>query len=383
MVRKLKKKTTVIKSNLVKMKDFDYVINFGDNTPLLIERYYKGLDLLEENNYLEAEGIFKSIVSQVWGHFDSLVSLIDLYLERDDQANIGKSFNLGIKHTKFLLDQLPEGGKLPWDYSSNKGFLKFLYKSGIRYMNLWKFDEAEKTFRLMLNLDPGDNQDVTEVLIEVLFEMEEFDKIIALTEKYENFKNPSTIFNRILALYSINETNKAKELIKELKEENIKIFNLLDEQLEKEKTLTEYIPYSALEDKSQFYWNNFFRYWDNENGALAFLENHIVQGNIKTTEKPKLNVINEIKKSMISEKLKEVTITGHLNNLESFKEELETVDKVIEKLEKEVKNYTKTVFTKTITSLNKFYTFSVDNKNKLRNIKLKLKELKDKHIINF
>ncbi len=94
LVRKLKKKTTVIKGNLVKMKDFDYVINFDDNTPLLIERYYKGLDLLEENNYLEAEGIFKSIVSQVWGHFDSLVSLISLYLERDDQPNVGKSFNL-------------------------------------------------------------------------------------------------------------------------------------------------------------------------------------------------------------------------------------------------------------------------------------------------
>ncbi len=383
MVRKLKKKTTVIKGNLVKMKDFDYVINFDDNTPLLIERYYKGLDLLEENNYLEAEGIFKSIVSQVWGHFDSLVSLISLYLERDDQPNVGKSFNLGNKYTKFLLDQLPEGGKLPWDYSSNKGFLKFLYKSGIRYLNLKKFSDAEKTFKLLLDLDPKDNLDATEVLIEVLFELEAFDKVLELTENYNDFNNPSTVFSRILALYSSDKREEAKELIKSLKEENVKIFNLLDQNIEREKDLTEYISYSALEDKSQFYWDNFFRYWDKETGALAFLENHIIEGSIKTSEKPKVDIINSFKKSMVSENLKEVTITGHLNNLESFKEDLSSIDKVVEKIEKEVKSYTKTVFTKTITTLNKFYTFSVDNKEELKGIKLKLKDLKDKHIINF
>lgn len=383
MVRKLKKKTTIIKGNLVKMKDLDYVINFDDNTPLLIERYYKGLDLLEENNYLEAEGIFKSIVNQVWGHFDSLVSLISLYLERDDQANIGKNFNLGNKYAKFLLDQLPEGGKLPWDYSSNKGFLKFLYKSGIRYLNLKKFDEAENTFELLLNLDPRDNLDATEVLIEVLFEQKNFDKIIELTENYEEFKNPSTVFSRVLALYLVGEKEKAKDLIKNLKEENIKVFNLLDQKIEREKDLTEYISYSALEDKSQFYWNNFFRYWDNENGALTFLENHIIEGSIKTSEKPKVDIINEFKASMIAENLKEITISGHLNNLESFKEDLPSVERVIEKIEKDIKSYTKTVFTKTITTLNKFYTFSVDNKEEVKGIKLKLKDLKDKHIINF
>lgn len=384
MVRKLKKKKVVnIKGTLVKMKELDYIINFGDDTASIMDRYYKGLDLLEKDNYSEAESIFNSLISQVRGHFDSLISLIALHQDRGHFPNVAKIFNVGIKDMRYILSLLPTDAKLPWAYSSNKSFLQFVYKLGIRYLNLQKLKEAKDVFLLLLQLDPEDHLDAKEVLIEVLFELGDFNSILELTENLEDIKNNSTIYSRILALFALEKYDEAKEVINSLNEDNLKIFNLLNAEVERNKDITEYISYSAIEDKSQFYWENFFRYWDHIDGSLEFLENHIRVKNLSFDSEPKENLIDKFKKSLIDEKLKEVTISGHLNNLELFKDQLHSLDEVVKKLESEVEGLNKTLFTKTITSLNKFYTFSTEDKEELKGIKSKLKLLKDKHIVKF
>lgn len=290
MVRKLKKsKESKIKVSLVKMKENDFILNFGESTAILFERFYKALDSLESNNRLEAQNIFKSIVDSTVGHFDSLLELINIYTEKKDLPNIAKSYKKGWEDTKYIFSILPSTNKLPWSYSSNKSFLKFLYNLANRYFELGKYSKSKDLLIKLRSLDGGNKQNEISLLNKCFFELNESDQII---------------------------------------ENNLSI----DQECSNEK-------FSA--------------------------------------------IINLFEASLKDEGLKSSTINTHLGNLDLFSKEFEDVNKVINKIEKEIKSFNKTSFTRTITSLNKFYTFYIDDEELIKEAKIKLKEIKDKYLQNF
>ncbi len=102
LVRKLKKTVSNISPILIKMADDEFVINFGSETVAIMERYYKGLDLLANDTLEEAELIFKNLVNEVRGYYDSIVALINIFSERGDFPNISKIYNVGTKDLKLI-----------------------------------------------------------------------------------------------------------------------------------------------------------------------------------------------------------------------------------------------------------------------------------------
>ena len=326
MVRKLKKTVVSTSPILIKMAENEYVINYGQETVSIMERYYKGLDLLANDNLEEAELIFKSLVNGVRGYYDSIIALINIFSERGDFPNISKIYNVGIKDLKLILEVLPENGTIPFTYASNKGFLKFLYKLGIKHINTSRIDDAITNFLLLLRLNPNDEFDVMEVLAGALFEKEDFEKIIELTDKLDNKKNPSTVYNRILAFLKLGNKEKALELIKDFDEENLKIFKDLDSVNDYAMDISEYISLSVIDDKSKYYWNNYYRYWKEKKEYLEFLKS-----NMQNTKNLSSNVKNPIKSFenyLIEQDLKETTIKNHIENIEIFKDKLDNFDKI-------------------------------------------------------
>lgn len=372
MVRKLKK--TVISTNpiLIKMTDDEYVINYGQETVSIMERYYKGLDLLANDNLEEAELIFKSLVNGVRAYYDSIIALINIFSERGDFPNISKIYNVGVRDMKLILDTLPENATLPFTYASNKGFLKFLYKLGIKHINTSRIDDAITNFLLLLKLNPADEFDIIEVLAGALFEKEDYDKVIELTENLDNQKNPSTIYNRILAFLKMGNKEKALELINNLKEENLKIYKDLNPENDYAMDISEYISLSVIDDKSKYYWNNYYRYWKEKEEYLEFLNLNIKDTtDISANEK---NFIKSFENYLIQQDLKENTIKNHMENVEIFKENLENFDKIREKLIELKTSTSKSSFGKYFTTLNKYYSFV--SKDYSKDFKEKLKELK-------
>lgn len=372
MVRKLKK--TVVSTNpiLIKMAENEYVINYGQETVSIMERYYKGLDLLANDNLEEAELIFKSLVNGVRGYYDSIIALINIFSERGDFPNISKIYNVGSKDLKLILEALPENGTIPFTYASNKGFLKFLYKLGIKHINTSRVDDAVTNFLLLLKLNPNDEFDVMEVLAGALFEKEDYEKIIELTENLDNKKNPSTVYNKLLAFLKLGNKEKALELIKSFDEENLKIYKDLDFVNDYAMDISEYISLSVIDDKSKYYWNNYYRYWKEKKEYLEFLRN-----NIQSTENLSSNIKNPIKSFenyLIEQDLKEATIKNHIENIEMFKDYFDNFDKIKEKLLELKNNSSKSAFGKYFTTLNKFYTFV--SKDYSKDFKEKLKEFK-------
>lgn len=290
MVRKFKKNNDIkIKVSLVKMKENDYILNFGENTVVLLERFYKGLDSLQLENILEAQVIFKNIVDNTIGHFDSLLELINIYTEKKDLPNVAKSYKKGMEDAKYIFSILSKDYRLPWAYSSNKSFLKFLYNLANRYFEQNKYSNAKDILLKLISLDIEDKQNEISLLNKCYFELDELDKIV---EKTLN----------------------------------------IDEECLKQKFST---------------------------------------------------FIDLFESSLKDEGLKESTINNHLNNLDLFSKEFQEIDEVVAKIIQELKSFNKTSFTKTITSLNKFYTFYLDDETLAKEAKAKLKEVKDKYLNEF
>lgn len=376
MVRKLKKTVSNIGPLLIKMTDDEFVINFGSETVTIMERYYKGLDLLANDNLEEAELIFKNLVNEVRGYYDSIVALINIFSERGDFPNISKIYNVGIRDLKLILEQLPENAKIPFTYASNKGFLKFLYKLGVKHLNTSRINDAITNFKLLLRLNPNDEFDVLEVLLQALFEKEKYEEILVLTSNIDNIKNYSIIYNKILALLKLNRKDEALKVILELKEESLKIFKNLDLNKDYAMDISEYISLSVIDDKSQYYWNNFYRYWTDDMGSLEFL-----MTNIKNTDDLVKNTINPLETFshyLEEQDLKEATIKNHLDNLDIFVEILGNFNMIISKLESLSETTSKTNLNKIITSLNKYFSFIIQDKEKAKSFKDELKKFKDK-----
>lgn len=376
MVRKLKKTASNTSPILIKMTDDEFVINFGSETVTIMERYYKGLDLLANDNLEEAELIFKNLVNEVRGYYDSIIALINIFTERGDFPNISKIYNVGVKDLKLILSQLPPNGKIPFTYASNKGFLKFLYKLGVKHLNTSRINDAITNFRLLLSLNPNDEFDVLEVLLQALFEKEEYDEILSLTSVLDDNKNPSTIYNRILALLKLDRKDEALAIINELNDNNLKIFKDLESTKDYAMDISEYISLSVIDDKSQYYWNNFYRYWTDESNSLEFLKNNIKNtDNLTKNTKNPLETFNHY---LEEQDLKEVTIKNHIDNLNIFSECLNDFQIVMTKLENISETTSKTNLNKIITSLNKYFSFIIKDKEKCKLIKDDLKNFKDK-----
>ena len=175
-------------------------------------------------------------------------------------------------------------------------------------------------------------------------------------------------------MIKLEKRDEALSIIRELKEENLMVFKDLDFNKDYAMDISEYISLSVIDDKSQYYWNNFYRYWIDENNSLEFLK-----ANIKNTDNLAKNYIDPLetfKHYLEEQDLKEATIKSHIDNLLIFKDFLNDFEKIEEKMKELKLTSAKSSFGKYFTTLNKYYSFN--SKNNSFNFKEKLKELKIK-----
>ena len=83
--------------------------------------------------------------------------------------------------------------------------------------------------------------------------------------------------------------------------------------------------------------------------------------------------LDDFESFLYEKNLKENTVNSHIENLKLFKDDLHCIDAVVKKLKDSTHLLNKTQFNKTITSLNKFYSFSLNETNSLKEAKMKLK----------
>lgn len=387
MVRKIKKKNLIITPNLERAAENEFIILFPDNANTYIEKYNLAMDTLEKENILKAESILNSLVKTLKCHFESYNSLIDIALSQGNYSKVSKLFTQGEKDVQLILENLKPEDMICWKYGSNRDFLTFVYNLGVRGLNAGNPLKAKEIFTLLLKLNPSDEQDASEILIDTLFELNDYQSVIEISENYDKEKNPSMIFNEILSLYMSGRLDEAKTLASGLGSENMKVYAQLDKENSffKEES-HKYIPFNSLQNKFLYYWENFGEYWNSAEGALKFLRSNAPIGIYEESETNDLAAIEDLKtysieafeENLKEKDLKESTIKEHLDNIAVFQEILYSKEKTKEKLILIFRDgVSKSRLNKLVTTLNQYFRFSVEDKDLLKDILFELRNLKD------
>ena len=387
MVRKIKKKNLIITPNLERAAENEFIILFPDKANTYIEKYNLAMDALEKEDVLKSESILNSLVKTLKCHFESYNSLIDIALTQGNYPKVLKLFNQGEKDVNLILEDLKPEGMICWKYGSNRDFLTFVYNVGVRGLNAGNPQKAKEIFHLLLKLNPSDEQDVSEILIDTLFEMDDYHSVIEVSKNYDKDRNPSMVFNEILALYMIGKLDEAKTLISSMNSKNMKVYA----QLEKESSFfkeesNKYIPFNSLQNKFLYYWENFGEYWNSADGAIEFLKSNAPAGVYEESESTIDIAIEDLKacnieafeENLKEKELKEATIKEHLDNIAAFQEVLSSKEKIKEKLVLIFRDgVSKSRLNKLVTTLNQYFRFSIEDKDLLKEILFEFRNLKD------
>jgi hypothetical protein len=361
------------------------IILFPEEASIHINKYNLAMKELEMENITESEKILNNILKTVRCHFESYNSLIDIALGQNNYSKTLKLFNQGEKDVNLILEMLTPENNICWKYGSNRDFLGFVYNVGVRALNAGTPLKAKEVFNTLLRLNPSDEQDVREILIDTLFELKDYQAITDISRNYNNDKNPSMIFNEILSLYLLGKFEEAKNLICNLNAENMRVYKKLnDKNSFFQEESHKYIPFNSLKNKFLYYWENFGEYWNSAEGALEFLHLNVPNIHIEESEEPtvvhdlKVCNIEDFEENLKEKGFKEATVKEHLDNIAIFKELLSSRENIKEKLVTIFKDgVTKSRLNKLITTLNQYFRFSIEDKEFLKEILGEFRNLKD------
>lgn len=389
MVRKLKKRNLFVTPNLERVADNEYLIVFPESADKFIKKHYEAVENLENDYIKVAEGQFNEVITSLKGHFASYNLLIDIALGSNDYTKAAKLFNAGEKEARTILNSISKEDSIPWKYSFNRDFLRFMYNLGVRALTTSNLKKAEEIFRTILKLNPTDEQDVKEILVDTLFDTEKYDEIIEISKGYDHTKNAAMTYNEVLCHYIKGDLDYAKRIIADFTEENIKVFkNLLDGEgnIIDNGSAHNYIPVSVIQDKSMFYWENFKEYWDKFQGSLDFLKENIKLDSLNTEAVNKVELeadldtcpLESFKEHLEAKNLKEATIKEHMDNIRLFEGVISSKEGVLEEILKIYKTgLTKSRLNKIVTTLNQYFRFAIEDKENLKEVLGDLKTLRE------
>ena len=125
----------------------------------LWEILYDGWILLNDGYIPEAKKKFKEVLKQDPKYIDAINGLGCIALEEDKLTKAEKHYKNAYQLT---LEEF--GGKLPerieWAELSNRPYLRAMHGLGLTLWRQEKTDEALEIFRIMLELNPNDNQGI-------------------------------------------------------------------------------------------------------------------------------------------------------------------------------------------------------------------------------
>ncbi|GLI55742.1 hypothetical protein PM10SUCC1_12560 [Propionigenium maris DSM 9537] len=390
MVRKLKRRNLFVTPNLEKVADKEYLIVFPESADKFIQKHYEAVENLENDYPVVAEKGLNDVIKSLKGHFASYNLLIDIAQGNNDHSKVAKLFTNGEREAKTILNAVSKEDSIPWKYGSNRDFLRFLYNLGVRALATSSLKKAEEIFKTIIRLNPSDDQDVKEILVDTLFDLKKYDEIIEISKDYDHSKNSAMIFNEILCQYIKGDLERAAELTGSLNEESISVFrNLLDGEgnILDDSSAHNYIPISVIQNKSLFYWENFKEYWDSYPGSIDFLKENITLGEAPTATSAveKEGVadldtcpLDAFKGHLEEKKLKETTVREHIDNIKLFEGVLSSKEGVLEEVLNIYKGgVTKSKLNKLVTTLNQYFRFVIEDKEALKEILGDLKTLKE------
>jgi len=126
--------------------------------PAKEDYYYDAMDLLNEGNYSDAIKLLKQAIKIDPHYVGAYVGMFTVYSERKNKKKYREYVDKAFEETKQKFPKWPQ--KLLWGIIDNRQYLRAICEKACLYWDEGDKEKAEQLFRLLLKLNPNDNQGV-------------------------------------------------------------------------------------------------------------------------------------------------------------------------------------------------------------------------------
>ncbi len=241
---------------------------------------YDAMELMTAGQYKDAEPILRNLTSTCPDHIDAIfhLALVMKHTGRSIEAVALTEYAVNIGRSYLPENFKPGTHKMPWGVLDNRGYLRACHGLGLEYLERKKYHNAIKLFKDILLLNPLDNQGVRELAIKCFFELKAPKSVLEICDQYQEDTLPCILWGRALAWYQLNSLdNAAKSIVfaKNLMPKAGK--KLLLKTNPKPKTLNNNTFIHGGNDQAYYYKEDFGKYWEETDGALSFLKQHMTK----------------------------------------------------------------------------------------------------------
>lgn len=124
--------------------------------------YYDAMECLEAGNDEEAEELLKEAIEIDEDFIAAYLGMVSVYRARGNQEKMDKYANLAFEKTKKKFPKWPR--EMLWGILENRQYLRAICGKAILCHEKNEKEKAEELYRLLLKLNPNDNQGVRYLL---------------------------------------------------------------------------------------------------------------------------------------------------------------------------------------------------------------------------
>ena len=128
------------------------------------ELYYDAMELLEEGEIKRAEKLLKEAIKLDPDFVAGYVGLVEVYEIQEKEKLVAKYVNLAWEKTLKKFPKWPPVGKISWGSVNDRQYFRAICDKAILHHRKEEKEEAEKLYRLLLKLNPNDNQGIRYLL---------------------------------------------------------------------------------------------------------------------------------------------------------------------------------------------------------------------------
>ncbi len=120
--------------------------------------YYDAMDMLGVKDFSKAEELLLKAKEMDPDYVQTYVGLVSAYAREKDKIKREECIKIGYEKTLKLFPKWPK--RMEWGFLENRAYLRAIgYMADLHWDN-GDYEKAEELFRLVLKLNPGDNQGI-------------------------------------------------------------------------------------------------------------------------------------------------------------------------------------------------------------------------------
>ncbi len=226
------------------------------------QMFYDCIEHLNSGEYQLGKACLERLLDLSPSSIEAMNYLAALYEEKGERKKAVELWKKAVKIGRKALPEDPVDCELPWGIIDNRPFLRSLQALGLAHMEEGDMDKALSIFEENLSYNLNDNQGIRDLLTQVYFDKDLFDKVIELREMFPDDTMPSICYGTALAFFKKGKKEKATEELKDAVEYLPKVAKeLLKSSHEEPERIMPGMITSGGWDQAYEYWRMFGGYW--------------------------------------------------------------------------------------------------------------------------